>query len=419
MKRWIRIPLLTVLLLSGILLLWVALEGQKDYINLNNTNKKYTTTDEISVQKSMAPPNPSEETDSIKNDKKVYKLELKKWEISDNGTHPKETTKGINDALKWAQNKGYTTVYVPAGTYLVSKGKSVSDQNARINMVSNMTLLLDKKAVVQKETNGFEIYSTVYLDSGIENVTIQGGTLRGDKKTHNYSQKGMDTDGTHEWGDGIYSAGARNIVIDSVKIEKFTGDGIEISGTNIYGDYITEKDLELGGINDTGEPIFQEGKIRSNNYNVENFSNPIYKNPHYRNMMMWIPKEVKGNYDIFFYRKDGSFIKADMDQHFNSTWGYSNIPDDADFFRVVFNSNTIKDVEVNRMTVAITKNMTIKNCDIGYNRRQGITVGASDDIKIINNKIHHTNGTAPESGIDIEPGFYPAINTLIKGNQFF
>ncbi|MFJ7728141.1 right-handed parallel beta-helix repeat-containing protein [Neobacillus sp. NPDC097160] len=408
MKKQRDTLLFAILFLGAILLLSkIALDFQK-FIIVEASSEIV----QMTSRKSTGKP------DSIKSNKNTYILELTKWGIFNDGTHPKETTKGINNALKWAQDKGYTTFYIPAGTYLVSKGKSDDDPNARINMVSNMTFLLDEKTVIQKETNGFEIYSTLILDSEAENVTIKGGTLRGDRETHDFSQKGEYTGGTHEWGNGINTAGARNIVIDGVKIEKFTGDGIEIGGSTIYGDYITEKDLELGGINDKGEPILQKGKIRSNNHKVENFSNPVYKNPHYRNVMMWLPKQVEGNYDLYFYRKDGSFIKADKNQHFNSTWGYSEIPDDADYFRVVFNSNSTKDVEVNRMTVAVTKNMTIKNCDIGYNRRQGITVGASDDIKIINNKIHHTKGTAPESGIDIEPGFYPAINTLIKGNQF-
>jgi hypothetical protein len=417
MKKWISLPLLVALLLGGFLLLSTVLEVHKDNIIYNNTNNKFTAINEASVQQPITPKS-SEQSGSVKNDKKSYKLELTKWKVSNDGTHPQKTTKGINNALKWAQNNGYTTFYVPPGTYLVSKGKSDSDPDGRINMVSNMTFQLDEKAVIQKESNGFEIYSTLFLDSEVKNVTIKGGTLRGDKETHDFSRKGEYTDGTHEWGNGINTTGASNVVIDAVKIEKFTGDGIEIGGSTINGEYITERDLELGGINDKGKPVLQKGKIRSNNYNVANFSNPIYKNPHYRNVMMWVPIGVQGNYDLFFYRKDSSFIKADKGQHFNSTWGYSHIPNGADYFRVVFNADSTKGVKVNRMTVAITKNLTIKNCDIGYNRRQGITVGASDDIKILNNKIHNTKGTAPQSGIDIEPGFYPAINTLIKGNQF-
>jgi len=351
-------------------------------------------------------------------DESTYYLELEKWGIYNDGTHSEETTKGFNEALIWANRQGYNTFYVPAGTYLVSKGESETDPNARINLVSNMTFLMDDEVVIQKETNGYEIYSTLFLGSEVENVTIRGGTLRGDRETHDYTQKGDFTEGSHEWGNGINTNGARNVVIDSVKIEKFTGDGIEIGGSTIYGDYITETDLEQGGISEEGQPVAQEGKIRSNNYEVTNFNQSIYQNTHFRNLMMWIPEGVEGTYDLFYYRKDGSFIKEEKDQRFNSTWGYAEIPKDADYFRVVFNSSTTKKVKVNRMTVAITKNITIQNCDIGYNRRQGITVGASDGVKIVNNRIHHTQGTAPESGIDIEPGFYPAINTVIKGNKF-
>ena len=94
------------------------------------------------------------------------------------------------------------------------------------------------------------------------------------------------------------------------------------------------------------------------------------------------------------------------------------IPDGADYFRAVFGAPTTKGVKVSRMTVDISKNVTIKNCDIGYNRRQGISLVGSDGVEIVNNHIHHTNGTAPQSGIDIEPGFYPGRNTIIKGNTF-
>jgi len=411
-KRW------CIIFLSLILSLCLLLAFKFQSISKNGSDRKSDALSTNSLQQSQNKEIAIMENSSVNKDEKVYTLDIEKWGIFNDGTHPIETTKGMNEALKWAQKEGYTSFYVPPGIYLVYKGKEVDDPNARINLVSNMTFLLDDKAIIQKETNGFEIYSTLYLDSEVENVIIKGGTLRGDRETHDFSQKGEHTGGTHEWGNGIDTKGARNIVIDGVTIENFTGDGIEIGGSTIYGEYITEEDVEHGGIDEKGEFTAEKGKIRTINYEIENFSNPVYKNSHYRNIMMWLLNGVKGNYDIFFYRKDQSFIRADRDLHYNSTWGYSEIPDDADYFKAVFNSNSPKDIEVNKMTVAITKNITIQNCDIGYNRRQGITVGASDGVYILNNKIHHTNGIAPESGIDIEPGFYPAINTYIKGNHF-
>jgi parallel beta-helix repeat protein len=395
-----------------LMILTISLIGSIAFLYFNLYAEIKTSFQKTNATKSI------KEAATINGDKRIYKLNLDKWGIFNNGTHPIETTEGINKALKWAKKRGYSTLYIPGGTYLISGGKSDSDPKARINMISDMSLLLDKETTLQKETNGNEIYSVIYLEANVKNVTISGGTLRGDRETHDFSQKGKTTDGTHEWGNGITTAGASNVLIDGVKIKNFIGDGIEIGGSVIYGDYISEKDLELGGINNLGIPISQKGKVRSNNYKVANFNESIYQNPHFRNLMMWLPKGIGGTYDLFYYNKDGNFIKSEKKQRFNSTWGFSRIPEKADFFRVVFNAFSTKNIQVNRMTVAITENMTIRNCDIGYNRRQGITVGASDNIKIINNKIHNTKGTAPESGIDIEPGYYPAINTLVKGNEF-
>jgi hypothetical protein len=45
----------------------------------------------------------------------------------------------------------------------------------------------------------------------------------------------------------------------------------------------------------------------------------------------------------------------------------------------------------------------VRNCWITNNRRQGISVGACKNLKIVNNTITHTHGTPPECGIDVEP----------------
>lgn len=346
----------------------------------------------------------------------VYELELERWNIYNNGTHPIETTKGINSALQWAKEHGYKTFQIPAGTYLIAKGTQQSDPEARINMVSDMDLLLDEETILQKEANEFELYSVLYIGPNVRNVTVRGGSLVGDREDHDFSKKGPDTGGTHEWGNGIEIVGAENIVIDGVKIEKFTGDGIIVSGTTVTGSYITETTLESGGLDNQGNPIKADGKIRSNNREVTHFDNPAYDK--FKNIHFWLPEGVNSGskVDVFYYRKDGSFIKADKNIRFHS--GESIIPNEADHFRAVFEAPSTKGVKVNRMTVNISRNVTIQNSDIGYNRRQGISLVGSDGVKIINNHIHHTNGTAPQSGIDIEPGFFPGRNTVIKGNTF-
>lgn len=346
----------------------------------------------------------------------VYELELKRWGISNNGVNPTETTNGINAAINWAKQNGYKTIKIPGGTYLIAKGKSSSDREARINMVSDLDFILSDNTILKKETNGFEGYSILHLGKNVRNVTVRGGTYIGDRDTHDYTKKGNGTAGTHEWGNGIEIVGAENIVIDGVKIERFTGDGIIVSGATITGSKITKNHLEKGGIDEKGNEIETVGKIRTNSRIATNFDDPAYEV--YRNIHFWLLEGIESGskVDVFYYHKDGSFISSDKQIRFYS--GESIIPKGADYFRAVFNSNSIDGIKVNRMTVDISRNVTIQNSDIGYNRRQGISLVGSDGVEIINNHIHHTGGTAPQSGIDIEPGYYPGRNTVIKDNKF-
>ena len=220
----------------------------------------------------------------------VYELELNRWGVHNDGTHALETTNGINAALQWAKENDYKTFKIPEGTYLIAKGSKAADPEARINMVSDMDFVLSDKAVLIKETNPWEIYSILYLGPGVENVTIKGGTYQGDRDTHDYSQKGEHTAGTHEWGYGIELAGAENIVVDGVKLEKFTGDGIIVSATTVTGSAISEAHLEIGGIDDKGKPVKEDGKIRTNDRKVTHFDHEAYGT--YRNIHFWLPEGI-------------------------------------------------------------------------------------------------------------------------------
>lgn len=59
-----------------------------------------------------------------------------------------------------------------------------------------------------------------------------------------------------------------------------------------------------------------------------------------------------------------------------------------------------------------SENITIDNVMCDNNRRQGISVVSVKNLLVLNSKLINTNGTAPESGIDIEPN---NVNGEIKG----
>lgn len=50
-----------------------------------------------------------------------------------------------------------------------------------------------------------------------------------------------------------------------------------------------------------------------------------------------------------------------------------------------------------------SKNCILKNVICDNNRRQGLTIGSSDSLIVDSCTFTHTNGTAPQDGIDIEP----------------
>jgi hypothetical protein len=334
-----------------------------------------------------------------------YTVDPARWGISKDGTNAAATTKGINDALQWAAQNGYKQVILQAGTYLV-------DKSSRINMVSNMTFILDEQAVIRKETNGMERYETVYIGPDVKNVTLRNGTYLGDRDTHDYS-----SGGTHEAGYGIFIEGGEHIVIDGVKAGRFTGDAIYIAGHDDYVATLDDRDMEPGGIDDNGRETPDSGKIRSANPAKTNLDYDIFQTR--KAFQLARPKNIAkdSRFDIFFYRADGTYIGKAQDQEFY----YSDIPipADAHYYRAVFTRSSTAGVEFGTYAQVKSKDVTVRNSDISFNRRQGITVCGADQVLIENNTIHDIQGTAPESGIDLEGGYFPNSNIRIVKNTLY
>ncbi|WP_298555686.1 right-handed parallel beta-helix repeat-containing protein [uncultured Algibacter sp.] len=64
------------------------------------------------------------------------------------------------------------------------------------------------------------------------------------------------------------------------------------------------------------------------------------------------------------------------------------------------------------------KNITIRKNNFSDNRRQGISLVGSADVLIEHNEIHHTNGTSPQFGVDLEGAGRTNENITIRNNYF-
>jgi hypothetical protein len=114
-------------------------------------------------------------------------------------------------------------IYIPEGTYMV-------DAVTKLQVKSNTNLTLSKKATLKVITNSSQSYSLLSIENGVTNITITGGTLYGDRETHDFSGGG-----THEQGHGINILECSDILITDMLITRMTGDCVHCSGNTAAG----------------------------------------------------------------------------------------------------------------------------------------------------------------------------------------
>lgn len=153
-----------------------------------------------------------------------------------------DDTDAIQALLRTASGNG--PVYFPAGTYMVRTNQILpGNVNKRgIQIPSNSELILDQNATIQAITNGDATYNVlcVYL---VDNVTIRGGTIRGDADTH--------TPSAFFNGICLRIQGSTNIVVEGVSFTKGYADGCAIVYDDITAPYPECKNVRLINCNST------------------------------------------------------------------------------------------------------------------------------------------------------------------------
>lgn len=159
----------------------------------------------------------------------VYTIENKRFGIDSTGKNARATTDGINEALNWAIQQGYTTVKFQTGNYMIQcnwRNRYIAPTDG-IMVPSGLTLDLGDSTFMM-EPNSYPEY-TIFAIVNQQNVTIKNGTLIGDLDDHIYAKS--DSSPTHEYGFGICISASTNVLIQNVTISKMTGDGIIVEGS--------------------------------------------------------------------------------------------------------------------------------------------------------------------------------------------
>ncbi len=138
------------------------------------------------------------------------------FDVLDYGAVPgdsEDDTKAIREAVWQAGQAGGGIVNIPNGDYNVS----INEFGHCIDMESNVTLKLGKKAVLNVAGTDREDYYVIQINNK-SNVTITGGKINGERKLH----KGK----SGEFGLGICAVDAVNLTISNMTIANNWGDGI-------------------------------------------------------------------------------------------------------------------------------------------------------------------------------------------------
>ena len=173
-----------------------------------------------------------------------YDIELKKGSIINikdsgaTGDGKTDDTASIQKSLNKVSKKK-NIVYFPKGEYMINANDSESTEemvrrfanpDVGLKVSSNTTIVMDEEAYVKVIPNEFYSY-TVFNLGDVENVSIYGGNIVGDRNDHLKKYPKLrrgDPEYNGETGWGILMKSSENILIDDINIQDMWGDAIDL-----------------------------------------------------------------------------------------------------------------------------------------------------------------------------------------------
>ena len=280
--------------------------------------------------------------------------------------------------------------------FKVSKEQNVLPKWRRwdIFFPSNFNLVMTNNTHLRVQPNNYSFF-VLFSIQEVENVTITGGNLHGDRDEHDYSTCGGDA-----WCQDsslITVNGSENVVIDGVNITDSTADGILIAGIGFsYNpDYNPSHDVLIKNC--------VIDKSRRNNISIVNGHHIIVENCQILNAGIATDKSIGTN------PKAGIDIEALRSS--DGAGGYILYEIVRD---VIIRGNTEKGSARSAIIVAIGDDTVIEDNDT----ENGISYSLATGIKIRNNRItgvkeSHLKSNAIGGGVGNTETTY---NNEISGN---
>lgn len=341
-------------------------------------------------------------------DPTAYLVELNRFGIKNNQTAPEKTSAGLNKALQYAKEQGFSKITFPKGVYLIS------ETNPIVIDLKNVVIDLNG-STLQINANGLEKYSIVEFRDGAENVRLTNGTVRGDKDTHNY----LKLKTPHEWGCGVIFKSGRNLQMDNVTVTNVTGYGITtesgISANRFHRLFVNN--LVQGSILDNGKTTQNKNTVRTvKPYDLSVCGRQFELG--YTLGYQGYPYLQTAKYTAYFYNSQMKFIQKKECLQFRKV----DIPSGAKYVHFVYpQSKVTGDYGGSYAWISNFRpptNVRLANCLIKGNRSLGLGFCGGQHWTIENNIFEATGGNAPGYAIDFEDGWELMQDIVVKNNKF-
>lgn len=288
----------------------------------------------------------------------------------------------LEDLMNESKKMGVTTFKIDALDAYFEIGKVTSTNSNQnfyasqeaINVPSDFNLVMTDNTHLRVFPNDAPKYCLLALRD-VNNTTVTGGNLYGDRDEHDYS-----SGGTHEWGHVMMLHAASNSTVSNVRISNGSGDGMKISSLRF---------------------TFQDNYAPSNNLLVQNctFDSNRRNNISVTDgFNIYIENNLLLNAGVDTQKSTGTPPKFGLDveavRTSDGNGGYIHYERAEDIF---IRNNTERGSAAGAMTVHIGYNVTIE----GNNTENSLSYTYTYGTKIINNNVIGNGGTGIKGGKSI------------------
>ncbi|WP_236034977.1 hyaluronate lyase N-terminal domain-containing protein [Alkalihalobacterium elongatum] len=331
----------------------------------------------------------------------VYMIELERWGITegipskpytnDNYYMADANVQGINQALNYAYNNGFTQVVLPRGQYAICYPRTIQMQS-QLSFHLNQSVLKviydsDSKSPFDTRT-GTDYYNftgTSITFSNVTNAHLIGGTIigcRADRSFVNSNERRQE----HTYG-VLLSRGTNHSSVKHCIVRDYMGDGISMDSRSPSELAEFNLNLSLNSIdNSTGELISSNNSLASGFISLRDYPSFQVTGFGYTRTTNILTKEV----DVFFYREDNTYLqKRQMNRKIYTP---ISIPVGARKVRFVFRqeTNPLKNMGITLRFGNPPHHNVIEHNEVFANHRGGITLGGS--YNIIQHNVIRDNG---------------------------